>query len=247
MLCLYPKNSSEPRSYSTIDWQDFGSESLGAQISYFIWTQYCHRISNLVVSFNRKVETGKMQPERSIPIGSNCYNIINERTDDANMRRYDYFRLRWFGSDSHNAIYTILCCNDIGMGSGLKNFPIFDESNLIDQLFIAGGPNIATEGRSHFQQLLHFQHAICDIQTIHQGEVEEEGQCSRTFPFWFRFFFYWNYFPLDFLPWKRYKVFDQTCEPWGITTEVWRYIGCTGTGRKTFSWFVPAVPEGIWK
>lgn len=33
--------------------------------------------------------------------------------------------------------------------------------------YFVGGTHITTKGRAHFQQLIHFQHAVFDIQTIH--------------------------------------------------------------------------------
>lgn len=118
-----------------------------------------------------------MQSQRSIPIGSDCNNIFNARTNHTNLRWNYNFRFRGIGIDSHYAIHTIICSNDIGMGSGLKMLfrSYFEIEILTTKFSYTGGPNIATEGRTHFQQFVHFQYVVLDIQTVHQGEIEEEG------------------------------------------------------------------------
>lgn len=73
------------------------------------------------------METSKGKSRRSLPVSSNCNHIFHERTYDANLRWNDNFWFWRLSIDTHYAIYTIVCSNDIGMGSGAF---FFIEANL---------------------------------------------------------------------------------------------------------------------
>lgn len=92
------------------------------------------------------METSKGKSKWPVPICTNCYNIFNERTNYTNLWRNHNLRLWGSVFDSCHAIYTVLCSNDIGMGSSA--FEI--KKTLSRALFLTEIRNISSRMFLHF-------------------------------------------------------------------------------------------------